>query len=197
MFGEDQIEQIIITASYMGIFGLMVANGLFSFPSSQILYIIVGFFVFQGNIALIPAIIAGAVGNTIGNLILFYLSREKGIEYITKLTLIPLEEIKKVQIVFEKKGSWFVFIGKLTPAIKVFVPIVAGIGKMRTDLFTAIILVTSAIWSGIFIAIGFYFGKSADFFGKYAIILMIVALIVVGAFYKYMNSPTILKEVQK
>ena len=195
MFGEAQIEQIIILGGYLGIFGLMITNGLFSFPSSQILYIVSGYFIFTGSLNIFLVSIAGALGNTIGNTILFYLTREKGLEYITKLTLLPLSEIKKVQAVFAKRGAWFVFVGKLLPAIKVFMPIVAGIGKMKTSVFVPIILLSSYIWSIIFIALGFYFGKSTDFFGKYAIVLAILALVLITLFFKYMNSNSVLKEI--
>ena len=196
MFGEASIEQIIIAMGYFGIFGLMITNGIFSFPSSQILYIISGYFVFTGSLSLFLVSIAGALGNTIGNVILFQLSRKKGLEYINKITLIPIKEVQKVQIAFNKRGAWFLFVGKLLPAIKVFMPIVAGIGKMKTSIFIPIILITSFIWSFIFIAIGYYFGKSADLFGKYATILAIIALILIVIFYKYMNSKAVLKELR-
>jgi len=195
MFGEASIEQIIIAAGYLGIFGLMITNGVFSFPSSQILYIVSGYFIFTGDLNLHFVALAGTLGNTIGNTALFYLTREKGLKYITKLTLLPRREIDKVQIVFKKRGPWFLFIGKLLPAIKVFMPIVAGIGKMKTSIFVPIILVSSYIWSLIFISIGYYFGKSSDVFGIYAVILLIIAAILVFFFYKYMNSKEVAKEL--
>ena len=77
MFGEGSIEQIIILSGYVGIFGLMILNGVFSFPSSQILYIISGYFVFTGSLSLMLVSVVGALGNTIGNTILFYLTRKK------------------------------------------------------------------------------------------------------------------------
>ena len=197
MFGEAGLEQIIITAGYFGIFSLMILNGTFSFPSSQILYIVSGYFIFQGDLTLGLVAFLGALGNTIGNTVLFYLTREKGLEYITKLTLIPITEIHKVQIVFKKHGNWYLFIGKLLPAIKVFMPIVAGVGKMSMKFFVPIVFISSFIWSLIFISIGYYFGKSSDVFGTYAIILLILAAILVFLFYRYMNSTSVLKELKK
>ena len=73
------IEAIIVGASYAGIFGLMIANGFFSFPSSQILYIIVGYFVGTGKLALLPAVLLGALGNTIGNVFLYEAVRGHGV----------------------------------------------------------------------------------------------------------------------
>lgn len=195
MFGEAGIEHIIIVAGYFGIFGLMITNGIFSFPSSQILYIVSGYFVFTGDLNIFLVVICGALGNTIGNVILYYLVREKGLLYVTKLTLLPEKEIRKVQIVFAKRGPWFLFIGKMLPAVKVFMPIVAGIAKMNVVLFVPIILVSSSVWGFIFITIGYYFGKSSDFFGTYAVILLIFAVILVFFFYRYMNSHSVLKEL--
>lgn len=197
MFGEESIEQIIIALGYVGIFGLMITNGIFSFPSSQILYIVSGYFIFTGSLNLFLVTLIGALGNTIGNTILFYLTREKGLAYVTKLTLLPETEIEKVQIAFEKRGAWFLFIGKLLPAVKVFMPIVAGIGKMKYRIFVPIVLISSYIWSLAFVAIGFYFGKSTNFFGKYALVLGVFAIVLVVVFYRYMNSSSILKELKK
>ena len=191
------LESIIVSLGYLGIFLLMIANGFISFPSSQILYIIVGYFISIGTLALVAASLVGALGNTIGNIILYEFSRRKGISYITQYKMFPQREVKKVEIAFQKKGAWFLFIGKLLPAIKVFVPIPAGLGKMNRTLYAVIIFVSSYIWSLIFIAIGYYFGKSSNVFGSYAVILMIVALVVVALFYKYINSEEIAREIEE
>lgn len=158
------------------------------FPSSQALYIISGYFIFTGNLFWPLVMIAGAVGNTIGTIILYELVRHKGLEYILRFKVFPEKEIRKVQIAFHKKGLWFLFIGKLLPAIKVFVPIVAAIGKADRIPYIIIMFITSMIWTIPFMSIGYVFGKSSDFFGTYALILMFVALIVVAGFYKYINS---------
>lgn len=190
------IELIIVTLGYIGIFGLMISNGFFSIPSSQILYIITGYFIFTGDLNLYLAALAGATGNTIGNVLLYEAARSKGLKYILKFKMFREKEIRKVQAAFKKRGAWFILIGKLLPAIKVFVPIPAGIGKMNRALFTSIIFVASLFWSLIFISIGYFFGKSADVFQSYAIILAIVAVVVVTIFYKYINSEEVLREVE-
>ncbi len=190
------LESIITQLSYLGILLLMIANGVISFPSSQILYIIAGYFASIGKLNFLLILIFGAVGNTIGNIILYEISRRKGLHYITKWKMFPEKEIRKVQIAFNKKGSWFLFIGKLLPAIKVFVPIPAGLAKMHRGLYLFIISVSSFIWAGIFTGIGFVFGKSANFFNIYAPVLLIVAFVVVWIFYRYMNSEEVIKEVE-
>lgn len=192
---EATIETIIMAASYGGIFLMMIANGAASFPSSQILYIIVGYFIGKGDLLLIPAVIAGALGNMVGNMILYEIARRKGVEYITRFQLFPLEIVRRTEAAFRKRGAWFIFVGKLLPAIKVFVPIPAGIGKMHRGLFAGIMVVATAIWVLPFTAVGYFFGKSRDVFGAYAFVLLIIAAVVVTLFFRYLKSAEVEREL--
>lgn len=194
---DTTIEALIQGGSYLTIFVLMIPNGAVSFPSSQVLYIIAGYFVAQGDLNILPVALAGALGNTVGNIILYELARKHGRTFIERMKIFPTRELAKVEHAFKKKGAWFIFIGKLLPAIKVFVPIPAGLGKMSRPLFATLMLAASFIWSLAFISIGFFFGKSSDLFGNYAIILAIIAATVLLLFYRYINSAEIVKELEK
>lgn len=187
-------ETLIATFGYMAIFLLMISNGLFSIPSSQILYIIVGYFIFTGSLAIFPASLAGAIGNTIGCILLYEGVRRWGIGFVAKQKLFSTVDLNKLEIAFRKRGLWFLFVGKLLPAIKVFVPIPAGLGKTDRLMFAGIMFAASWIWSFVFIAIGYTFGKSAQMWRSYGIALFIVAVIVAILFYRYFSriSPTYL-----
>lgn len=191
------IEPIILGWSYAGIFFLMVANGFSSFPSSQVLYIIVGYFVGTGYLGPFPASLFGALGNTVGNVLLYEGVRAKGVSFLKRWGVYREHDIRKIEVVFKKRGAWFLFVGKLLPAIKVFVPIPPALAKFDRRLFTLIMFFASWVWSGIFITIGYVFGKNAGLWKSYGIILLVVAIVVVGLFYRYMNSETILKELGK
>lgn len=191
------IETIIATLSYAGIFLLMIANGAISFPSSQILYIVVGYFVAQENLSFGLSVTVGALGNTVGTIILYELARRHGRSFIERIKLFPLRELAKVEAAFKRKGVWFIFIGKLLPAIKVFIPIPAGLGKMHRGIFASLMFAASAIWAAGFISIGYFFGKSSDLFGHYAAILGIIAALVLFIFYRYLNSEEILRDLEK
>ena len=191
------IESIILGFSYLGIFGLMTLNGFVSFPSSQILYIIVGYFVSTGVLGLLPASILGATGNMIGNIFMYEAVRAHGIHYVKRFQIFREKDILKVEHVFKKKGLWFLFVGKLLPAIKVFIPIPAGLAKVHRGAFALIMFFASWIWSLVFIAIGYFFGKSTTVWKSYGLILMLIAGIVVFLFYRYMNSEAILRELDE
>lgn len=191
------IEGIILGSSYAGIFLLMIANGFISFPSSQVLYIIVGYFIGTGYLGLFPASLVGALGNTAGNILLYEAVRRYGLNYLDRFKIFRPSDIRKVELVFQKKGLWFLFIGKLLPAIKVFIPIPAGVGKVDRGIFAGIMFAASWLWSFVFIAIGYFFGKGAGMWKSYGVILMIVAAVVVFLFYRYMNSAEITKELEE
>jgi len=190
------IETIIHGFSYAGIFTLMIANGFLSFPSSQVLYIIVGYFVGTGTLSLLPASLLGALGNMIGNIFLYEAVRRHGVHYLKKFQIFREEDIRKVEIVFRKKGLWFLFVGKLLPAIKVFVPIPAALGKVHRGVFASLMFSASWVWSLMFIAIGYFFGKGAAMWKSYGIVLMIIAGIIVFLFYRMLNAKEVLLEIE-
>lgn len=181
----------------------MTSNGVVSFPSSQILYAISGYFAYTGELTISLIIGVGALGHSLGNYILYEIARRRGVKYASKFVKFffqlsdPEREIKKFQTVFNKKSIFWLFVGKLVNPIKVFIPIPAGIAEMRRTLFLPIVYVTSAIWASIFTFIGFYFGKSYENFGYIGAIILILAVIVMGYFYKLMNSKEIIEEVDK
>lgn len=177
------IATLLDSLSYVGIFIYMLANGIFSFPSSQILYLALGVFVAKGSISLIYAVIAGALGNTLGNYIVYIFFKKYG--RALALQFMPFQE--KAIVLFEekvkRKGIWLLFVGKLTPSLKVLVPPVAGMAKIKK--MTAIILfsLTSFIWAYAFIYIGFLFGDKIST-QWYIIIMGLLGGVIALLFYK-------------
>lgn len=188
---EFSLEVIILSLGYLGILAMMIANGFSSFPSSQVLYILTGYFISVGTFAWAPVIIFGAIGNTIGNVLLYEAVRRKGVAYALKKNFIPEEHVEKFEKVFSNKGAWFLFLGKLVPALKVFVPIAGGMAKTPRALFAFLMLISSAVWAWGFNMIGYTFGKSSDVFGKFAIVLAIFAIILAMWIYRKMNAPEV------
>ncbi|MFW6285710.1 MAG: DedA family protein [Nanoarchaeota archaeon] len=190
------IEQIIISSSYIGIFLLLILNGIFGFPSSQIIYIIAGWFAYSEDMNLLLIVLLGGIGHAIGNAILYEISRKKGLNYILKFKLIPKSEICKVNAVMQKKGYWFLFFGKFVNPIKIILPIPCGISKMNRFIFNSINVITTILWAIIFVSIGYIFGKSWDFAYYYGVIMIILSFSIMFIFYRYMNSQEILKLVK-
>jgi membrane protein DedA with SNARE-associated domain len=157
------LHLLITEGSYAAIFFLMTLNGAINLPSSQILYLIVGYFIAAGKLEFIPAIIAGSLGNTIGNIITFLLIRKYERPLARKILMMNEETFAKIHTAlhetFSKRGMLWLFIGKLTPSIKAFIPIVAGLAETAVVPTSAIFLFASLIWATGITYIGFAFGE--------------------------------------
>lgn len=160
------LHSLVTSGSYLAIFFLMIANGVVNFPSSQILYLIVGYFVATGNLLFAGAVIAGALGNTIGNIITFLLVRKYERPLARKLLMLNEDRFDKIHSAlhetFSRRGIWWLFIGKLTPSVKAFVPVVAGLARTETVLTSLIFLVASFLWAAGIIYLGYAFGEQVS-----------------------------------
>lgn len=159
----EYLDSLIFSGSYVAIFLLMLTNGVTNLPSSQFLYVIAGYFVNTGNLLFVPVILAGAIGNTIGNIITFLLVKKYDRPFAIKLLMMNEETFTKIHSAlhetFTNKGMWWIFLGKLTPSIKAFIPVVAGLANTRTKITSFIFLISSSIWAICITSLGYYFGK--------------------------------------
>ncbi len=157
------LHVLISSGSYAAIFVLMVANGIINFPSSQILYLVVGYFVSTGNLLFGTAVLAGALGNTIGNFVTYSLVKTYEHSLARKLLMLNQATFNKIHgalhATFSRHGMVWIFLGKLTPSVKAFIPIVAGLAHTPTISTTCIFLCASLIWATGIIYLGYAFGE--------------------------------------
>jgi membrane protein DedA with SNARE-associated domain len=160
----------------------MIANGVINIPSSQILYLIVGYFVATGNLLFAGAVIAGALGNTIGNIITFQLVKKYDKPFARKLLMLDENTFTKIHSAlhetFSRRGMWWIFLGKLTPSVKAFIPIVAGLANTATKLTSFIFLIASFIWATGVIYLGYAFGEHVSLSSFLGVSFLIGAIII-------------------
>lgn len=181
------LHSFISTGSYVAIFILMLTNGLANFPSSQFLYVICGYFISTGSLLFIPTIIAGALGNATGNIITFLLVKKYEKPFARKLLMMDEDTFTKVHsalhATFSKRGMWYIFVGKLIPSVKAFIPIVAGLANTKTGITSVIFLVASIIWASLITSIGYYFGEHVSF-KSITTVSLVIGFIVIFFVYK-------------
>lgn len=160
------IHSLITSFSYVGIFLLMTVNGVINFPSSQLLYVICGYFISTGSLLFIPTLIAGACGNTLGNTIMYFLVKKYDEPFARKILMLDKVTFSKIHAslhhAFLKKGLFYIFIGKLIPSIKAFIPTLAGLAGTKRNATISIFFVASTIWAGLILSIGYFFGEHAS-----------------------------------
>ncbi len=165
----------------------MATNGLVNFPSSQFLYVICGYFVATSSLLFVPTVIAGALGNALGNIIAFLLIKKYDKPLARKLLMVDEKTFTKIHntlhSTFMHRGMWWIFFGKLIPSIKAFIPMVAGLAGTGTRVTSFIFLIASLIWATALVAIGYYFGEQASL-SSLSGVSLVIACIVIFIIYK-------------
>ena len=185
------LHSLISSGSYIAIFLLMLANGIINFPSSQILYLVVGYFVATGNLLFAGAVLAGGVGNSIGNVITYMLVKKYDRPLAMKLLMMKKPLFDKLHTAlhdtFSRRGIWWLFIAKLTPSVKAFVPVVAGLAQTPVAITAFIFTSASLIWATIIIYLGYAFGEHVSL-TSFLGVSFIIGITIVFIIYKKISK---------
>ncbi len=153
-----------------------------NFPSSQFLYVICGYFIATSSLLFIPTIIAGALGNTVGNIITFLLVKKYDKPFARKLLMVDESTFTKIHTAlhatFSRRGMWWIFVGKLIPSVKAFIPIVAGLANTNTKLTLILFLLASTLWAIGITSIGYFFGEHVNFKSITAVSLLVACIVI-------------------
>lgn len=185
------LHSLLTSGSYAAIFFLMIGNGVVNLPSSQILYLIVGYLVAINKLSFAWSVVAGALGNTIGNIITFLLVRKYEHPLARKLLMMNEETFKRVHSAlhetFSKKGMWWLFIGKLTPSVKAFVPVVAGLAETEKVSTSLIFLAASFVWAVAVTSLGYFFGTEVSL-SSFLSVSLLVGFTILFILYKKISK---------
>ncbi len=182
------IIHIIQSVGYFGVFVLMVLNSTAIPIPSEVILPFAGFLANQGDLSLILVIVVGILGDLVGSIIGysigFFLEENLLLGLIKKygkIILITEHDYHKATGWIKKYGIPFVFIGKMTPGIKSFVAVAAGITEVKFTKFVISNLLAALIYVSIVSYIGFYLGSQWDILGAYfrKFELVIAALVII------------------
>ncbi|WP_428324866.1 DedA family protein [Nitrosopumilus sp.] len=114
-------------------------------------------------IGIIPMIILGALGATIGTSSIYFIALKLGravlLRYL-KHFRISEKKLERVEDWFEKYGDKAVFLGRLVPVMREMISVPAGLLKMKIPKFVLYTFAGSCIWSTGTILSGYYFGEA-------------------------------------
>ena len=117
--------------------------------------------------AYIAIAIAGTIGYTIGAVIGWAIGIYGGRPYLERhgrWLHLDAEKLDRAERWFERWEDWAVFLGRLTPVIRSFVSIPAGVMEVPFVRYTVLTLLGSAIWCFGFGGVGFAVGASWEDF---------------------------------
>jgi len=131
------------------------------FPTAGFLASQEGFSLF----AVIPLIILGALGATIGTTAIYLIALKLGRRILLRyLRILKISEkkLERVEIWFEKYGDKAVFLGRMIPVMREMISVPAGLLEMKFPKFILYTFAGSLVWSTGTILAGYYFGESFD-----------------------------------
>ena len=114
-------------------------------------------------IGVIPMILLGATGATIGTSAIYLIALKLGrVVLLRYLHYVKISEkkLERVEIWFEKYGDKAVFLGRMVPVMREMISIPAGLLKMKIPKFVMYTFAGSLIWSAGTILAGYYFGEA-------------------------------------
>ena len=114
-------------------------------------------------IGLIPMILLGGLGATIGTSAIYLVALKLGrvvlIRYL-KYVKVSEKKLARVEVWFEKYGDKAVFLGRMVPLMREMISVPAGLLKMRIPKFVTYTFAGSCVWSTGTILSGYYFGEA-------------------------------------
>lgn len=84
---------------------------------------------------------------------------------------------------FSRNGMWWIFLGKLIPSVKAFIPIVAGLADTKTKVTAFVFLLASILWAIMITTIGYYFGQYVSL-ASFSTVSFLIACVIIAIIYK-------------
>lgn len=152
---------LIVAAIIFAESGLLIG---FFFPGDSVLFTL-GFLV-QGsasfkldlniNLVVIVLFIAAILGNNVG----YIFGRKIGPRLFKKPNslLFRQENIQKAQDFYDKYGGKTIVISRFIPVVRTFVPLIAGVAKMKFKTFLFFNVIGAILWVAGVTYLGFFLG---------------------------------------
>lgn len=186
IFGNmiEIISGWIANYGYPAVFAAALLENLFPPIPSELVFPLVGFSAQTNDLGMAGAIgmaIVGAVGSTVGAIIIYFIALKIGLPTITRIGkryhLLSESDLKKTETWFVRHGELAVFLGRMAPGIRELISIPAGIAEMNIVRFTFFTFIGSCIWSLFLTLVGFFIGDAwIRFYGNYSQVFDIVGI---------------------
>jgi membrane protein DedA with SNARE-associated domain len=109
----------------------------------------------------LAVVVAGTVGYLVGSLVGWAIGAYGGrplLERRGRWFHLSPAKLDRAEAWFDRRGDWAVFLGRITPLVRSFISIPAGVFRSPLGRYTVLTLIGSAIWCFVFAGIGWGVG---------------------------------------
>ena len=162
------ISEFLTGHLYEGVFVAALVETIIPPIPTLAIFPTAGFLASQEGFSLlsvIPLIILGALGATIGTTAIYLIALKLGRRILLRyLRFVKISEkkLERVEIWFEKYGDKAVFLGRMIPVMREMISVPAGLLEMKFPKFILYTFAGSLVWATATILAGYYFGESLD-----------------------------------
>jgi len=195
----DALTSAIGDYGLYAVFGLMLVDAVFPAASEPVMVysgavasgafagqdvVLAGRRIDDGAPAYVAMAGAGTIGYTIGSLLGWWIGKRGGRPFLDRHgRWLHLSEAKldRAERWFDRWENWAVFLGRVTPVVRSFVSIPAGVFRAPLGRYTVLTLVGSALWCFALAGVGWALGSQWEDFHEtfryvdYAIVAALVA----------------------
>jgi membrane protein DedA with SNARE-associated domain len=163
--------------------GGAVAAGAFSASIS-----LFGADVSRGFWSFVVVSLAGTLGYLIGSIAGWWIGLIGGrplLERHGRWFHLTRDQLGRAERWFDRYEDWAVLLGRITPVVRSFVSIPAGVFRVGLGRYTALTLAGSAVWCFAFAGVGWAVGSSYKSFDKgfrYVEIVVVAGVLLLGAY---------------
>lgn len=126
-----------------------------------------GWEVSEGFWAFVAVVLAGTIGYTIGSILGWAVGDYAGRPYLERhgrWLHLDKAKLERADRWFERWEDWAVFLGRLTPVVRSFISVPAGVFRAPFGRYTVLTFVGSTIWCLLLAGVGFALGSNWESF---------------------------------
>jgi len=159
----SHVISVASNAGYAGVFFLTLLDSAgFPFPS-EIILPFAGYLVFRGSLQYWFVVVCSTVAALLGSSADYYVGRKLGSSLIAgkvRLPHIPVGQLQRVQVWFDRHGPVAVALLRLVPAARVLISFPAGACKVKPVTFEFYTLLGCLAWNIALVYLGWWLGSS-------------------------------------
>ena len=182
---EDTLSNLA-TYGYIGLFIYSLGGGFIGIVAAGVLS-------FMGKMDLTLSMTIAFLGNALGDILLFWLTRYQKSMMVEGLRK-HRRKLALAHILIKKHGDWVIFIQKFIYGLKTVVPIAIALTKYDFKKFTVLNIFAAAIWALAFGLSSYYFGavlsKFAVYISENKWIAPVIILTIGGTVWLYLEKVT-------
>lgn len=159
------VENVVDDVGAVGLAFVMFLENVFPPIPSEIVLPLAGFYVEDGRLGFVEALIGATVGATAGALLLYAIGRYGGMPLVLRykrFLRVSEAEIERADAWFDRYGDWIVFFSRMVPIIRSIVSVPAGMSEMPIIRFTLLTAAGATVWNTALIGAGYALGGNYE-----------------------------------